>query len=600
MKIFNVASITALGLFALGTPGCLEADSDPVTLDTVQATGEPLNDQARSSTIRFRLRAFTTQVRQVRYEITNNKTGEIIRETVMVKPELSLPGGISSLEKRPLDKHSQHPFTDLFKALAPGSYGVTVTPLGEAGASLQGRCFGSSRNPIIAREGKTVEVILMVQCKSQNAAALDVLAGINHAPSLTNLEFERVGSAPNDNPNSPKFSCSNTLRFCAQAKDQDNDPLTFVVDAPKACTVRYGSKPSYPPQVPGSELAQCFELECPDRFRGRRIDFSVSALDMAWRDGQVVSMESILRSKGMNLPSRGVIDSFGYLLSNEACNGGGNDCNTTPGQVPAALDILFLQELSKSMAKHLGPIRSQIPAVIKELTQRNPSSENNGNDCANQGKGRPRVALASFIDKPFGIFGSPKFDYVYREHLVANASSSNRLEAAYASLKTGLGAGAAEAQIEALLAAAQNMQRLGFGQQRSGPRYAVLITNSKFHQAGDCPTDTAAPVCRSKNNLDGVIDPQEDYPYAYDVVKTLRDNRVYPIFVLIDGDTPAEARTQYTEFFEQTKQPVDPNAPVARVSVPGAVVYFNPKEEGSLGRKIRNGISQIEARIKRP
>lgn len=554
-----------------------------------------MGEQAhRNASMRLFANALSPVVHKVRYTLLNEETGETITHEAVINRNMTLPGGLPGFEERPLDPNSRHNFTDFFTALPAGTYTATVTPLGENGASLEGTCFGSSRSSVVATAGQTTEILLMIQCKSQDPAALDVLATINHAPQLTNVVFERVGTEPTQD-DSAKFTCSNTLRVCASAKDIDNDPLNFFVDAPSECTVTPGAKPAYPPATPGAELSQCFEITCPDSFKGTRVDFDVNVVDMAWRAGEIVPIESILRDRGINQLSRSTLKSFGYFLEASACEGTDPvrpDCKR-PETLPAATEVVFIQDVTESMASNLPLIREQLPGVVEELTQR-VGAPGNSEECPLTAV-EPRTALVATADKPFGIFGAVNVDYVYREALKASAFSSRELVDAHKKLVMGIGGSEKEAQLEALLAAAQNTSRLGLnGAAPAAGRFAVVLTNSDFHEALDCPWDLAAPVCSFANNNNGIVDLREDYPTQERVAQELVAQGITPIFVVVKQGENGGSQTTTMSTEEITQRYLGfANLDAA---MRAAVVQFDPNDSARpLRTVIREGINAIQA-----
>lgn len=587
MKRSSLVSITTLGLLAISAPGCLEGDSAPVTLNTVQA---PAQDEAQRDTqLKLRLAAESPLVHFVSYEIINNASGEIISKVVEVNPNMAIPGGVPELEDRPLDKNTKHRFTDLYVSLPAGSYSVSVTPLGEDKKSMDGVCFGGSRDTVIVDQGQTTEIFLMVQCTGQTQGALDILVGINHPPHIVNVELENVGNETG----SPKYTCGDTIRVCATADDIDNDPLAFVVEgAPLDCEIVPDSEPVFPTNPVGQALTQCFEITCKgEQYKGTRVDINVHVLDMAWRGNRLVTMETILRDMDINQSSRAVMHAMGNFLSKEACETSSNGCITN--YLPR--DIVLVQDASDSMKRYKRAVEEAIPDLYRTLnvSWTNDALDEDGKakECQDKTQYNTRIALSSGVDKPFGIFGANS-DWVYRQERSATpASQMNELVKAHQNLVFGVGAGPGEAQIETLLTAADNMTSLGFGADSSTPRYAVVLTNSKFLAAGKCPWENvAAPVCQRANNYDGIVDLAEDYPSVEKVVKHLDDAKLHPIFVIVgEGDGVLDTRgvtEQYqAEFIDQSTG----HASVVTTWLPGS-----PK---GLDQVVLDAIAQIDAKI---
>lgn len=584
MKRANFASVAALGLLSLSLPGCLDSDSEPLTLNTVQAQGPDAG--VRNAGLRFKLAAFSPLVYQVQYQLTNNASGEVISRTVNVNQNLAIPGGIPELNNRPLDPNSKHHFTDLFESVPAGSYKVELTPLGENGVSLDGICYGGRLDSVVATAGKTSEFFLMIQCSNQGAGALDIIAAVNHAPQVTSVTFEPVGQGSGGGQQggqeTAKYTCGDTLRICAEAQDVDNNPLSFFVDAPLDCTIAPGAEPSFP--YADGTASQCFDITCPNPGNeGRRIDITVNALDMAWRAGNLVPMETVLRDRNILEPSRGVMETMGNFLSAQACEGD-PDCNDASDAPELARDLVLIHDSSQSMSFARGDIQQSIPGLFDALNEQQTASNEK---CPAKFRYNTRMALVSTVDKPFSVLGAVT-DWVFRaEHGAVPKSRSASLLSAFSAMEYGLGAGPGEAQIEALLNAAQNMDDLGFNATSSTPRYAVLLTNSVFLSEGNCPWQgLQAPVCQEPNNLNGVVDLAEDYPSVQGVAQKLREHSVYPIFVLVNEGADSKVFDFYqSNFINQSN------------GLPAVVTSWSTTTGESLATVVKSAIESIETQL---
>ncbi len=128
----------------------------------------------------------------------------------------TLPGGIPGFEGAPFDADSSHAFADHFFTLPAGCYDVKATPVDAYGAPVDD-CTTARAEGVQVRDGKTTEILLVSQCDGDETGGLDVIAAINHAPTLKSVLF-----------NPSKFACPGAeVEICATAVDPDGDPLEF-------------------------------------------------------------------------------------------------------------------------------------------------------------------------------------------------------------------------------------------------------------------------------------------------------------------------------------------------------------------------------------
>ncbi len=130
-------------------------------------------------------------------------------------------------------------------------------------------------------------------------------------------------------------------------------------------------------------------------------------------------------------------------------------------------------------------------------------------------------AVASFIDKPNGVFGTTN-EYVYQTNL-ALSSDNAAVIASVNALSTQNGLDVKEAQLEALMQVALRPGEIGF--RADTKRIVMLSTDSAFHQAGD----HSAPA----NNGDAILDGNgvgEDYPSIAQAAAALVATGIFPVF----------------------------------------------------------------------
>lgn len=171
-----------------------------------------------------------------------------------------------------------------------------------------------------------------------------------------------------------------------------------------------------------------------------------------------------------------------------------------------SIDFVFLQDLSGSFADDLPILKSQIANVIATVEDIDQNAD---------------FAVASFIDKPNGVFGAAG-EYVYQTHL-GLSSDNDAVIAAVNGLSTRSGLDVKEAQLEALMQVALREDEIGF--RADTKRIVMLSTDSAFHQAGD----HTAPA----NNGDAILDGNgvgEDYPSIAQAAAALVAAGVFPVF----------------------------------------------------------------------
>jgi len=183
------------------------------------------------------------------------------------------------------------------------------------------------------------------------------------------------------------------------------------------------------------------------------------------------------------------------------------------------LDVVFLQDLSGSFGDDIATVRGLVPEITAAVRAVQVDS---------------RCGVASFVDKPFGGFGSGG-DYTYRQDLALTASDA-ALAATYGALSILSGNDSPEAQAEALLQLALRQGTIGY---RGGAsRFVVLFTDADFHIVGD-GLAAGIPI---PNNGDTVLDGTppgsgEDYPTIAQLRAALETAGLIPIFAVSGGNS---------------------------------------------------------------
>ncbi len=172
----------------------------------------------------------------------------------------------------------------------------------------------------------------------------------------------------------------------------------------------------------------------------------------------------------------------------------------------SVVDVVLLQDLSGSFDGDLPNVRAQFSDLYDSL-----------NDSVDANFG-----VASFVDKPFGGFGSSG-DYVYNTDL-AISDDKTSIQSVLDGLSTLDGGDGPESQIEALLQLAVRASTTEIGFRTGAQRVVVLTTDAVWHVAGEYTTGTDGA-----NDGDAVIE-DEDYPSLAQLKLALEAANMTPIF----------------------------------------------------------------------
>jgi len=184
--------------------------------------------------------------------------------------------------------------------------------------------------------------------------------------------------------------------------------------------------------------------------------------------------------------------------------------NQTPAE--RKVDLYLLLDASGSFHDDLPAIRKTVQDLIRRA-------------AAGQLQGEVRLGLGSFIDKPIGPY--PNL-YTYKHHQSLTTDFAKVL-ASLRTLNINENYDEPEAQLEAMLEAAGRAGQIGFNDEAQ--RIMVVITDERYHQAGDYP---APPE-------DGRADGNplnEDYPSVAQVRRALEAAGITPLFLVTDYAVP--------------------------------------------------------------
>ncbi len=244
-----------------------------------------------------------TDVAGMGYAITavDCDTGEAIGEPIAAARDLEdllLPGGHPGFENQPFDAASGHLFADHFQALEPGCYDVTVQPLDAAGAASQ-HCAPASESGVAVVAEQVTEILLISQCVGDEIGALDVIAAINHAPEIVDVQYEPS-----------KFTCGDRTTICVTSRDPDGDPTVLVASAEDGVELAA----QRPVRNEDGTTTQCVTVAVPGP---GEYGVELSVFDqMNGPEGQLVTVESLL-AEGQT--SHATLTAPVHAMEAEAC-----------------------------------------------------------------------------------------------------------------------------------------------------------------------------------------------------------------------------------------------------------------------------------------
>jgi hypothetical protein len=120
-------------------------------------------------------------------------------------------------------KQAGQPFSDLFSVLPVGSCTITATAMASPD-SAAAHCEPANASVTLQAE-TTTEVLLTIQCEVVDAAPIDVIATLNHAPVFTSVMYS---------PDKTVFAGTPvTLVFGVEDPDGDEVSLSYELSAPE-------------------------------------------------------------------------------------------------------------------------------------------------------------------------------------------------------------------------------------------------------------------------------------------------------------------------------------------------------------------------------
>jgi hypothetical protein len=311
---------------ALTLTACGDSDSEavsPIGASTLALTTAVGTDSPITS--------ISTTVQQVNCsDGTPTSMSPIVSE---IDSEQFAPGTASDPASPSLDP--AHSYAETSFALPAGCYDVSVAP------DAASECFGASRNVVQVSDGEQVDVLLIVQCLSEDPGVLDILGLTNHEPEfasgvsasgalLQGLFLADANGEPN--PNGGVIQCGEQQVVCVNVRDPDGDALEIVWSFRDSQESNVVNTPVLQtgPDADGYVRACVAVAQAPNG----QVDYSVSVFDLL-ADGTRV--EDWLANP--NNQQSGTLESHASVGAHYLSNV--DDCQLNPSGVSAVGEAFF-------------------------------------------------------------------------------------------------------------------------------------------------------------------------------------------------------------------------------------------------------------------
>ncbi len=222
-----------------------------------------------------------TDVGGFRFEV-RECDGDLVKEETKSLEDLVIPGMIPEFVDGPFDADSRHLFADYFTTIEPGCYDVAVEPVTTSGAPSQD-CSPAVATEVFVVNGKTTEILMISQCKGDETGGLDVVAALNHPPSIKSIDYS---------PSKFVHECE-IADVCVTAHTPNSDPLEFEFEQTAGQQLRFPLEVT-DPVVEGDRVTSCMRAV---PLWNDDYEFKVTVYDMFWQEGQKVRMDDALAEK---------------------------------------------------------------------------------------------------------------------------------------------------------------------------------------------------------------------------------------------------------------------------------------------------------------
>jgi hypothetical protein len=206
-----------------------------------------------------------------------------------------LPGDIPAFINQPFDEDSVHIFADHYFLLPAGCYDAEIVPLAENREPSE-LCYAARKTHIEVYDGLTSEVLLISQCIGPARGGLDVVAAVNHPPTIIDHTF---------NPSKFVSECE-AVEICTTAIDPDADPLEFTWEQTGGPGLLLGPTVSSMALNEDGSVTQCVVISTGEV---DNYEFLVTVFDLGYdEDGQITRMEALLAEQEEAYESRDTLE----------------------------------------------------------------------------------------------------------------------------------------------------------------------------------------------------------------------------------------------------------------------------------------------------
>jgi hypothetical protein len=313
---------------ALTLTACSDSDSEalrPIGASTLALTTAVGTDSPITS--------ISMRVQQVNcFDGTPTSMSPLVSE---LEPEQFAPS--TSSDPASPSPDSAHSYAETSFALPAGCYDVSAVP------DAASECFGASRNAVQVSDGEQVDVLLIVQCLSEDPGVLDILGLTNHEPEFASgvsasgalLQGIFLADASGE-PNSSGgvIQCGEQQVVCINVRDPDGDAFEIVW----SFTDSQGSIVGNTPVLRTGPDADGYIRACVavDPAPSGQVDYSVSVFDLL---GDGTRIEDWLANPDRQ--QSGSLESHAAVAAHYVSDV--DECQVSPSGVSAVGDAFFTE-----------------------------------------------------------------------------------------------------------------------------------------------------------------------------------------------------------------------------------------------------------------
>lgn len=210
------------------------------------------------------------------FTILDCEDQDVISQQTKALDEVVIPGEIPEFVDEPFDENSDHQFADHFEQLEAGCYDLEVQPVDDAGEP-SADCMSERATEVFVVDGKTTEILMVSQCHGEKRGASDVVAALNHAPTIESVDYQ---------PSKFVHECEK-VDVCVTAYDPDGDAMEFEFEQTKGQQLRFDLEVTEP-EVDGNRATSCMRAV---PLWNDDYEFEVTVWDLVVEDGEQVRAE---------------------------------------------------------------------------------------------------------------------------------------------------------------------------------------------------------------------------------------------------------------------------------------------------------------------